>query len=85
MVKLDMYTYELFFENDRLVYIQIEVESELDPTISDIVSELIAHRNKAYIEGRFGIASNVRIIAPSGSIYKTYLGMDFLQQDRRDY
>ena len=85
MVKLDMYTYELFFQEDRLVYIQIEVECETDPTISDIVTELVGHRNKAYIEGRYGIISNIRIIAPSGTNYKTYLGMEFLQQDRRDF
>lgn len=85
MVKLDMYTYTLVLKSDRLVYIQIEVDSETDPTISDIVSELIAHKNKAYIEGRYGIVSNIQISSQLNDVNKTYLSMDFLQQDRRDF
>lgn len=85
MVKLDMYDYELRIAHGRLVYILIQVECETDPTITDIVSELVAHKNKAYIEGHYGTVSNIRIVVKEeddGEI-KTYVGMVFLEKDRR--
>lgn len=49
--KLDGYDYELYFLDEKLVQIEINVDSNTDVIIGDISTEINANEGSIYVEG----------------------------------
>lgn len=56
--KLDMYDYELIYNQDTVKRILINVKGNTDVTIADIATEITTHNDNIYVEGKRLIHKN---------------------------